>query len=356
MVDEEIGYETVRRIPFGPLERIVLKPSTLYFSFDFTLPDYSAGGERRYQTFLEGFDLGWSASSASPSVRYARLHPGDYTFKLRAFDTAGRISPEILEVPITVLKPWYEQYWFYLSSVLLISLLIIAYIRSRLARLRKELEAERKLQSLELRSLRQQINPHFISNAMNAIREYVRREDAENPTKYLTDFSLMMRQFLESSRHSFTPVGKEMDMLQRYVGLEQLRFPDIFTAEFYIDPAIDPDMDEVPSLLLQPLVENAIEHGLCALEGGGKLRVSIELDPLDDDVLVCTVSDNGVGRGVASRSTRRPGHTSRATQILEDRCAVLERDDRVKLSVTTEDLNVGLEHSGTVVTVRIEGN
>lgn len=355
-VDEGEEYESIRQLPSDSIERIILEPSTLYFSFDFNIPDYTGGGDRRYQTLLEGFDLNWTASTISPSVRYARLLPGDYVFNLRAFDTAGRLSPTVRQVHITVLKPWYQHYWFFCISALLLVLGMYLFICVRLARVREKLEVERKLQDLELRSLRQQINPHFISNAMNAIREYVRRKDTENPTKYLTDFSLMMRQFLESSRHRFTTVKKEVDMLERYVGLEQLRFPGKFTTYFYVDPAIDPDMDEVPSLLLQPLVENAIEHGLRPLKGGGELRVSIELDPFDDDVLICTVSDNGVGRRISANSARHPGHVSRATQILEDRRTVLERDARVKLSVTTEDLNDQIEYTGTVVTVRIEGS
>jgi LytS/YehU family sensor histidine kinase len=220
--------------------------------------------------------------------------------------------------------------------------------------LREKMERERKVLSLELRSLRQQLNPHFISNAMNAIKEYIQRPNTEDSARYLTDFSLMMRSFLESSRRRFTPIADEVDMMKRYVSLEQLRYPGKFDVVFTIDPDLDPAMDEVPSLLLQPIIENAIEHGLRPLNSGGYLRICFELDPDDDDVIICTVSDNGVGRKIAAMRSKSPGHISRATAILEERQALLASDDEIKLSVLVTDLYPEREHTGTVVTVRIE--
>jgi LytS/YehU family sensor histidine kinase len=164
----------------------------------------------------------------------------------------------------------------------------------------------------------------------------------------------MMRLFLESSRRRFTSVANEADMLNRYINLEQLRFPDCFTSEITIDPDIDPDMDEVPSLLLQPLVENAINHGLRPLRSGGVLKIDFGLDPDDDDVLICTISDNGVGRKISALREATTGHVSRATQILADRQNLLAENERIKLSVNTSDLYPEREHTGTVVTLRVE--
>jgi LytS/YehU family sensor histidine kinase len=164
----------------------------------------------------------------------------------------------------------------------------------------------------------------------------------------------MMRRFLESSRKRFTSVADEADMLNRYINLEQLRFPDSFVSEIFIDPDIDPDMDEVPSLLLQPIVENAINHGLRPLSSGGELKISFRLDPDDDDVLICIISDNGVGRKISALRERPADHVSRATQILSDRQNLLAENDRIKLSIDTSDLHPEREHTGTVVTLRIE--
>ncbi|MEM9928632.1 MAG: histidine kinase, partial [Bacteroidota bacterium] len=327
----------------------------LFRSVDFTVPDFSYEGERRYQTKLVGFDPDWNTPTITNSVRYTKLNPGSYAFQLRAFDAQGRSTAAIKSVKIEVQKPWYNTYFFYFCCVGALLLFLNSLHQSRMARLAKDLEAERRVQSLELRSLRQQLNPHFISNAMNAIREYIQRSDPKDAAKYLTDFSLMMRLFLESSRRRQTTIADETNMLSRYINLEQLRFPGKFTTEIRIDPEIDPDMDEVPSLLLQPVVENAINHGLRPLESGGELRIDIYLDPEDEDVLICKVSDNGIGRKEAAKRPKTTEHVSRATQILADRTNLLEEDAKIRLTFTTEDLYPEKKHTGTVVTMKIEG-
>lgn len=354
LIDREKGFETFHPLPSAPTEALVLKPSVIYCILDFTTTDYSPHGERRYQTKLEGHDLDWTNSTTSNSVRYTGLDPGTYTFLLRAYDGDGRKGELERGLTIIVLKPFYLEWWFILLGILT-ALAILYWMHSRrMARLHDKMEGERKVQSLELRSLRQQLNPHFISNAVNAIKEYVQRPDAEDPARYLTDFSLMMRRFLESSRHRFTSISDEVDMLKRYVSLEQLRFPGKFDVEFTIAPELEPEMDEVPSLLLQPIIENAIEHGLRPLKSGGNLHVSFKLDPDDDDIIICTISDNGVGRKIAATRPKSPGHISRATAILEERQALLASDNEIKLGVLISDLYPDREHTGTVVTLRIE--
>jgi two-component sensor histidine kinase len=354
ILDEEVGYETVHYLPAGWEGPLVLSPSVVYCTFDFTVPDFFAEGDRSYQTFLEGFDPDWTSQTTSPFVRYTQLNPGDYDFHLQAFDGEGRKTTEMREIRVSVLKPWNQSYWFYAACAACFCLLIFGIYQYRLNRLKARMETTRRFQSLELRSLRQQLNPHFISNAMNAIREYIQREETDDAAKYLTDFSLMMRLFLESSRRRFTTVADEANMLSRYINLEQLRFPDCFTCQITIDEDIDPDMDEVPSLLLQPIVENAINHGLRPLNNGGELKIDFRLDPDDDDVLICTISDNGVGRKISALKTKPASHVSRATQILADRQNLLAENERIELSVIITDLYPDREHTGTVVTLRME--
>jgi len=196
------------------------------------------------------------------------------------------------------------------------------------------------VQSLELRALRQQLNPHFISNAMNAIRDYIRKQEIQSSKKagsYLSDFSQLMRLFLEASRKRFTSVADEVSMLERYLRLEQLRFPGQFDYTIEVDEQIDPDMDEIPSLLLQPIVENAINHGLSALEKGGELLIRFELEN-DGEAIKCTISDNGVGRKIAGQTSPRHGHISRSIDIIEDQRLLLAEHDDIQLSISTEDL------------------
>ncbi|WP_273444465.1 histidine kinase [Neolewinella agarilytica] len=354
LMDELTGVE--KSIPLTPRhkEEITIRPNVSYFAFDFTLPDYQNAEARKYQTRLVGFDRDWRSATATNFVRYTQLPAGSYTFQVRAIDGIGRQTEIIREVPVTVLKPWYQKRWVHFLMVLGLAGILLTWHGNRLARLEKEHQAERRVQSLELRALRQQLNPHFISNAMNAIREYISSQEAQHSKKagdYLTDFSQLMRLFLEASRKRFTSVADEVDMLERYLSLEQLRFPDKFDYRIEVNEDIDPDMDEIPSLLLQPLVENAINHGLSPRDKKGFLHIHFELED-DDEAIKCTISDDGVGRKIAAATPRRRDHISRSTQIMEDRRILLSEYDDIELRITMRDQFPEREHTGTVVTVR----
>ena len=360
ILNEDKGYEETFALPAGRDTQLVLSPSVVYCGLEFTIPDFSEPGRQRYQTRLSNYDVDWTPLGKDNNVRYTRLPPGTYNFEMRALDASRRASPNVASLRIIVLTPWHQLWYVRLLFFVLVLALAWWIATARINHVRNKLEAERRVQSLELRSLRQQLNPHFIANALNAIRDYIKKgadlldDEADSAASYITDFSRLMRQFLESSRSRMTPLDQEIAMLQRYVRLEQLRFPGKFTAEFTVDPDLDPMMDQVPSFLLQPLVENAIKHGLSGLAGGGHLRVDFSLDPEDEEILVCTVADNGVGRRNAAKNQQSPDHVSRATTIIEERRAMLASTEDVDLTVTVTDQYTDRpEQPGTVVEVRI---
>ncbi|MEM6771173.1 MAG: histidine kinase, partial [Bacteroidota bacterium] len=257
-LDEDIGYEKTEPLNPYPTERLVISPSVAYFSLEYTLPDYSNRNPPRYETKLVGLDKNWRTPETKPSVRYTQLAPGTYTFQVRSIDGSGRTTGEPHELEIYVEKPWYQTTLFYALVLLSIIGFITAYVRRREERLRDSYRAKRRVQQLELRALRQQLNPHFISNAMNAIRDFVYEARPEQAAVYLNDFTRLMRLFLEVSRERFTTIKDEVELLERYVRLEQLRFKGKFDYSISVSPDIEVGMDEVPSLLLQPIVENAI--------------------------------------------------------------------------------------------------
>lgn len=353
-LDEKIGYEKTEALRQHVDERLEIAPSVAYFAIEFTIPDYSDRNPPRYQTKLEGLDNAWRAPETSPTVRYTKLAPGNYTLNVRATDGSGRSTGTPTQLKILVHKPWYKTNLFYGVICLFLIGAVIIYIELRERRLLKEQRVKRRVQELELKTLRQQLNPHFISNAMNAIRDFIYAEKPDQAASYLHDFTRLMRLFLEVSRSRFTSIKDEVELLERYVRLEQLRFRGKFDYVIKVDPAFAQGMDEVPSLLLQPLVENAINHGLVPLESGGQLSVAIMLDPHDDEVIICRVTDNGVGRKIAAQQQPSRDHTSRATQILDERRVLLREEGNTKLLISTEDLHPEKIHTGTVVTIRIE--
>lgn len=354
-LDEEIGYEKMQPLHQHVDRQLEIAPTVAYFAIEFTIPDYSDKNPPRYQTKLDGLDNEWRSPETSPTVRYTQLAPGNYTLNIRATDRSGRPTGNPTQLKILVHKPWYKTNLFFGLVLLALIGLIVFYIKIRERMLLREQRNKRRVQELELKTLRQQLNPHFISNAMNAIRDFIYAEQPDEAASYLHDFTRLMRLFLEVSRSRFTTIKDEVELLERYIRLEQLRFRGKFDYAFEIDPELEQGMDEVPSLLLQPLVENAINHGLVPLESGGLLTVEILLDPSDDEVIICRVSDNGVGRKITAQRHKAPGdHISRATQILEERRVLLREEGNTNLLITTEDLHPDQQHTGTVVTIRIE--
>ncbi|MEO0733780.1 MAG: histidine kinase, partial [Bacteroidota bacterium] len=219
ILDRGLGHETIHSLPPHHPPSLTLAPSVSYLTLEFTMPDFTAAGPIRYQTQLVGFDPGWRAPTTTPNVRYTRLPAGNYLFQLKATDGQGRESTILRQIQITVLRPWYQQLWFFLLVLFLAALATYLFFQYQLRRKTERMEAERRVLSLELRSLRQQLNPHFLSNAMNAIRETIRRKEPAKASEYLLDFNRLMRLFLESSRKRYTPLAEEVEMLRKYVKL-----------------------------------------------------------------------------------------------------------------------------------------
>ncbi len=205
---------------------------------------------------------------------------------------------------------------------------------------------------LALRSLRSQMNPHFIFNALNSVNNYIAKNDERSANKYLSDFSALMRSVLENSEEDFIPLQKEIDLLNLYLELEHSRFPDKFDYEIDIDPQIDIESFQIPPMLLQPYIENAIWHGLRYKEEKGYLKV--QMMNLDSANIEIRIEDNGVGRkrSVALKTEHQKKKTSKGMSTTKKRVSILNKmyDDKVDISI--DDLKS--DETGTVVVLRLK--
>ena len=199
-------------------------------------------------------------------------------------------------------------------------------------------ENEVRMAELELQALRSQMNPHFIFNSLGAILMYVQTNEKKKAEKYLTKFAKLMRMFLESSKAKFISFDQEKKLLKLYLELEKLRFEEKFDYEFKIDERIDAHLLTLPSMLLQPYIENAINHGIYH-KADGKGLVVVHAIPFGSKVKV-VISDNGIGRKKATeiKNNSVKKHKSRATEIIEDRLKVLKKEKNIDISISYEDL------------------
>lgn len=211
------------------------------------------------------------------------------------------------------------------GSLTLMTILVagfLLYKRKRDADNRKQVaEHKAMVAETELKVLRAQMNPHFIFNSLNAIRDYIAKNDKDTAQQYLLEFAGLMRKALENSHLSEVPLADDLEFIRQYLQVEARRLNNAFIFEIDIDPSVDIENTLIPPLLLQPFIENSIWHGISPKAGGGNgmIRVMIKKD---NDMLLCTVEDNGAGRipGVKDETKKR---RSLGIELTKNRLAIL---------------------------------
>lgn len=193
---------------------------------------------------------------------------------------------------------------------------------------------------LQLKALRAQMNPHFMYNALNSIQQFITSHEISSATIYLAKFAKLMRQSLDYSELQVISIEKEVDFLEDYLYInKKLRFQDKLEYQIIIDKEIEDDIIGIPTMIVQPYVENAIEHGL-RLKHNGKVTVEFSLE--DDDFVKCSITDNGIGRQKAlqlqAKGEYGNKHQSRGTNITEKRISLLKGEGGRKGGVTIIDL------------------
>ncbi|WP_020569487.1 histidine kinase [Neolewinella persica] len=332
-------------------ETPVFTATNNHFNFRFGAVDLTYPNRLRYQWQLVGADPDWSPAAAETAVRYAGLAPGRYHFKTRATTDDGKTWGEPAEFSFVITAPLWRQGWFLGLMTLVIAGLVVAgfytfyrRIQREEARKRKRLEEKNQLLMLEQKALQLQMNPHFIFNALNGIRGLVDGQHDAEARAQITRFATLMRGILNNSRQETVALAEEISTLEEYLKMEQFCQPFEFT--FAIIPPVGVEAEEVsmPSMLLQPFLENAVLHGLSAKEGAKHVEVRFLMRGRR---MQCTVTDNGVGRAAAAaRKAGRPaGHQSVALDVTSQRLKAMK--GRLDISDVTHE-------NGTVAGTRVE--
>jgi len=205
---------------------------------------------------------------------------------------------------------------------------------------------------LALKSLRTQMNPHFIFNALNSVNSFIAQNDERTANRYLTDFSTLMRSVLENSEEDFISLEKEVELLDLYLKLEHSRFKDKFDYEFKVDDAIEQSLFEIPPMLLQPYVENAVWHGLRYKKEKGFLKV--QLLKKDSETIQIEISDNGIGRknSRALKTDYQKKKKSKGMQNIKQRIEILNKMYKDKVDVFIEDMYDDTTGTKVVLTLK----
>ncbi|WP_435262162.1 sensor histidine kinase [Tenacibaculum sp. nBUS_03] len=328
-------------------EEYDLPANTKNIKIQFHINGYLSYKNIRYKYRLLGASNSWSLISEGVNeVVFNSLSSGSYVFELKAEDKFEGGETDIRSIKIKINRPIYKRWWFVYVLLLFLTFIILFYNRRRLRAKEKEqdqllnqIAKEKEMVFLKLENLRSQMNPHFIFNALNSIQDYILLNEKKLAGDYLGKFADLIRIYLNQSSKDFIVLSEEIDTLKKYLELEKLRFEASLEYKVSCCKDIDIDTIEIPSMLIQPYVENSLKHGLLHKKGKGKLEVSFEVDSKNKFVL-CKVKDDGIGRdkAIALRKKRNKYHNSFATKATQDRLELLNYNKNSMIEIEIIDL------------------
>ena len=315
----------------------------------------------RYEYQLNGSSEEWTQlQTGVGDVTFSNLADGDYLFEVRARNRYNNKISEPKLIKFRIQSPFWERWWFMVLVVISALFLAGVYFKTFQSRREKEknlevaqLQLNNQLTSLKLENLRSQMNPHFIFNALNSIQEYIILNQKDLASDYLGKFADLVRAYLKHSAKGSISLQEEIDCLEMYLELEKLRFEDKLNYKISKSQDLFSEEIAIPTMLVQPYVENSIKHGFLHKKEQCELTISFTHSE-DYKSIICVITDNGIGRKRANELQTKRNHESFATKANNDRLQMINQGKDKKIGVTITDL---LDHNksplGTKVVILI---
>jgi len=345
--------------PNSPFSKAVNALDTLKLSYhqnflelDFAALEYNITGKLNYRYTMLGLDGKWIDEGTNNRATYTNLSPGTYQFLVNATNSGGQWSKEYKQLTIIIHPPFYLTWWF--ISGLGILFIASAYLlfKQRISGIRQRDQKKHQLEiemiELEAQALRAQMNPHFIFNCLSSIKSLIQENANQQAISYLSIFSRLIRGQLGNELQEIS-LEEEINTCRLYLDMEKLRFGDKISYSFLTGPGVESKRIMVPPLFLQPLIENAIWHGILALEQGGEIVVRIDSNL---QYITCRVEDNGVGMAASRTRKSRSNslHESKGIALIENRLRVFNARNDTQSSITIYSQPNG--NMGTIVEVK----
>ncbi len=296
----------------------------------------------------------WLQPEKPNILTFFNLENGNHQIDIRAKHNGTILAARTLT--FNIYQPFYKSVYFIPLCLILVFAIALTLREFQIRRKRKQIEIkadfDRKLNELEAKALRSQINPHFIFNTLNSIKYYAIMKSKEETTDFLTMFSTLIRQVLENSKQSLIPLNEEIETLTSYLEIEKLRLRNSFEYFLTVDDQIPKDF-LVPPMIIQPFIENAVWHGLMHREKDRKLTVEFLGK---EKRLRCIITDNGIGRKAAQEISKNKSHkSSLGIDITNERLEKLSELYDLKSHFEIIDLyNAQGEPSGTRVIIEFQ--
>jgi len=308
------------------------------FSISFTGICYDCNEEITYYYRLLGKENKWQTST-QVKVEFSALSPGEYIFEVFAINEKNPIK----RIKFIISPPWWKKTWvismFFLGCLALLSAIAFYLFLLYQKRIHTKHQEEKRVKELEIQAIRAQMNPHFIFNCLSSIQYFVNSGEIDEANVYMDKFAKLIRKTLHFSQNAVNSVADEIAYIENYLQLEQMRFEDKFQYKIEIDEFLDTEDTFLPSLILQPFVENAIRHGLRFKSGkSGKLWIRFYEK---NNFLVCEIEDNGIGRKKAAelKSKQHIEYQSQGMLLSQSRLELFNTNEVQKMKMEVIDLH-----------------
>lgn len=292
----------------------------------------------------------WNEIGTQRNIIFSNLAPSHYTLQIKVFDKNNSWPEQIREIKIVIEPPFWQTIWFFILIGLIVFSLIYYLQRRRINRITHNANVDKQLMLTEMKALHAQMNPHFIFNCLNSIREMILNSENEQASLYLSKFARLIRITLNQSAKQFVSLTDTTDYLKRYLEMEKIRNIH-FTYTIDIADDLNPGEIILPPMLIQPFIENAIWHG-----GSAKKNMEVNISfRKEGNELICMVDDDGIGIE-ESLKKKENLHAEQSVGIanIKQRISLLNEKYDLQSSITIEDKSkLPARGTGTIVTLHL---
>lgn len=292
------------------------------------------------------------------NIKLSSLAAGEYNIVFR-IENIEKTERNTIKYNFTIQKPFWLRWYFLVLYVILIICVLWFVYKIQLKKIQKKnaiewnkINLENNLNQSKLTAIKSQMNPHFFYNALNTIQSYILSNDKKEAITYLNKFSSLTRIILELTERNYLTIKEEINTITLYLDLEKARFNNDFNYTITVDEKIDTESIKIPTMLLQPFLENAIKHGLLHLKGNKTLTITFKKN---NSLLEITIDDNGIGRKKSEELNlnNRKDHISFATNAIEKRLEILNLNKEDKITIQYTDKQQHNEPLGTTVQINL---
>ncbi|MFD1061934.1 histidine kinase [Winogradskyella litorisediminis] len=327
-------------------------------SISFAALDFKNQQNIKYKYKLEPTRTDWTITNTK-TLNFSNLSPNLYELKVLARDQ--HFNTTVVKQYLKIIPKWWQTIYAKIGFVILgLSSFVIMYFVLKKQIKKREYERterEKRTAGLELQALRSQMNPHFVHNSLNAIQYFIQRNEVEFSENYLSKFSKLIRLFFEYSREQNITIAQEIELLQLYLDIEKLRFEDKLNYDIYVSDEFETEEQTIPSMLLQPIVENALNHGLFHKKENGYIKITFKY--IDETTFKVSVLDDGIGINKAKEifKTSTKNYNSNSSAVLKERLDLLNKTDAISIDYSIQDCSeIDPKTTGTLVNLTFKTN